>query len=500
MGRLLDACGRDLVNHCVNDILVPGRAAALLPRLRRRRRARARDTMVERVLAASRDGCRENGCALLGGETAEMPGFYQPGDYELVGIHRRHRRPRRRCSTARGSRPGDVAGRPALGRGSTPTATRWPRRILFDRLGLRLDDRAPASSTDEPWATALLAPHLSYLQPLEPLLAPSGAARHGAHHRRRPHRQPAARPARRAPTAGSESGAGRCRRVFRRPRSEKGEVDVEEMLRVFNMGIGMVRGGGSRGRSTCCRRLLERSGQRSVRDRHGPSRGRRRRLRLERRGVRRSSSPGAAPELSVTPPRGPSLRPREQLPGPRTTRSSAASIRARIAPVSRQRARAPGSQDRELHSAAEVAPSRRAARRQDQEAALRPRAGGSTGYAWLATCDCCRRSSSRAFPRRILNIHPSLLPAFPGLDAQRQALEYGVSRLGLHRPPRRRGLDTARSSVQRMVPSSTATRTDSLSARILEQEHRAYPEAVAPAPDRALGPRRRAGFCAGRPS
>jgi phosphoribosylformylglycinamidine cyclo-ligase len=76
--------GRDLVNHCVNDILVQGAvplffmdylgAGVLEP-----------EKMVE-LVAGVVDGCKENGCALLGGETAEMPGFYQPGDYELVGF------------------------------------------------------------------------------------------------------------------------------------------------------------------------------------------------------------------------------------------------------------------------------------------------------------------------------------------------------------------------------------------------------------------------------
>src|SRR5207253_5115710 len=76
--------GCDLVNHCVNDILVQGArplffldyvgAGVLEP-----------EKMVELVRGVA-DGCKENGCALLGGETAEMPGFYQPGDYELVGF------------------------------------------------------------------------------------------------------------------------------------------------------------------------------------------------------------------------------------------------------------------------------------------------------------------------------------------------------------------------------------------------------------------------------
>jgi phosphoribosylglycinamide formyltransferase-1 len=84
----------------------------------------------------------------------------------------------------------------------------------------------------------------------------------------------------------------------------------------------------------------------------------------------------------------------------------------------------------------------------------------------------------RAFPQRILNIHPSLLPAFPGLDAQRQALEYGVAVSGCTVHLVDEDLDHGPIAVQRAVPVEPADTVDTLSARILEQEHRAYPEAL----------------------
>jgi phosphoribosylglycinamide formyltransferase-1 len=83
-----------------------------------------------------------------------------------------------------------------------------------------------------------------------------------------------------------------------------------------------------------------------------------------------------------------------------------------------------------------------------------------------------------AFPNRILNIHPSLLPAFPGLDAQRQAVEHGVRVSGVTVHLVTAELDGGPIVVQRAVrvmPDDTAA---SLAARILEEEHRAYPEAV----------------------
>src|SRR4029079_8768873 len=98
------------------------------------------EKMVELVSGVA-DGCRENGCALLGGETAEMPGFYQPGDYELVGfIVGLADRPQ----LLDGSKvaAGDVLiGLPSAGFHTNGYSL--ARRILFDRLGLKITDRAP---------------------------------------------------------------------------------------------------------------------------------------------------------------------------------------------------------------------------------------------------------------------------------------------------------------------------------------------------------------------
>jgi len=83
------------------------------------------------------------------------------------------------------------------------------------------------------------------------------------------------------------------------------------------------------------------------------------------------------------------------------------------------------------------------------------------------------------FPGAILNIHPSLLPAFPGLDAQRQALEHGVKVSGATVHFVDAGLDAGPIVLQRAVPVEDGDTPDSLAARILEAEHRLYPEAVA---------------------
>ena len=83
-----------------------------------------------------------------------------------------------------------------------------------------------------------------------------------------------------------------------------------------------------------------------------------------------------------------------------------------------------------------------------------------------------------AFPSRILNIHPSLLPAFPGLDAQKQAIEHGVRVSGVTVHLVTAELDGGPIVVQRAVPVVAGDTAESLAARILEEEHRAYPEAV----------------------
>jgi phosphoribosylglycinamide formyltransferase-1 len=84
-----------------------------------------------------------------------------------------------------------------------------------------------------------------------------------------------------------------------------------------------------------------------------------------------------------------------------------------------------------------------------------------------------------AYPNCILNVHPSLLPAFPGLDAQKQALEFGVKVAGCTVHFVDEAVDHGVIVLQRAVPVKDNDTADTLSARILEQEHLAYPEAIA---------------------
>lgn len=225
--------GRDLVNHCVNDILVQGAtplffldyvgAGALDP-----------DRLIELVRGVAQ-GCRENSCALLGGETAEMPGFYQPGDYELVGFIVGIADRKAVLDGSRVARGDVLVALPAAGLHTNGYSL--ARRILFDRLGLAVGDRAPWNGK-ETVGGALLAPHLSYLAPLRPLLG--HPALHGLAHvtgggltDNLPRMLPA------GTHAHVRVGAWEVPEIFHYLQ-EQGAVSSEEMFRVFNMGIGMV--------------------------------------------------------------------------------------------------------------------------------------------------------------------------------------------------------------------------------------------------------------------
>ena len=226
--------GRDLVNHCVNDILVQGAtplffldyvgAGVLEPA-----------KLVDLVRGVA-DGCRENGCALIGGETAEMPGFYQAGDYELVGFIVGVAD---RAKVLDGSRvaSGDVLlGLPSAGMHTNGYSL--ARRILFDELGLKLKDRIPGSTEKLRVGDWLLAPHLSYLKPVAPLLGHPGlhALAHitgGGLSDNVPRVLPAGL------AVEIRLGSWEIPEPFR-VLQDKGDIELEEMFRVFNMGIGMV--------------------------------------------------------------------------------------------------------------------------------------------------------------------------------------------------------------------------------------------------------------------
>lgn len=224
--------GEDLVNHCVNDILVQG--AKPLFFLDYVGVGKLEPGVVESLVEGVARGCRENGCALLGGETAEMPDMYAPGEYDLagtiVGLVEEDR-----VIDGRAIRPGDAL----IGLASSGLHTNGyslARRIVFERMGLGMDDAFPEE--DGSVADVLLRVHKSYLKSLYPLID-AGRVRGLAHITgggltdNVPRVLPAGVDAR------FDLSTWTVPALFRVLQREGG-VDAAEMFRAFNMGVGMV--------------------------------------------------------------------------------------------------------------------------------------------------------------------------------------------------------------------------------------------------------------------
>jgi len=156
-------------------------------------------------------------------------------------------------------------------------------------------------------------------------------------------------------------------------------------------------------------------------------------------------------------------------------------VPAEVAIVVSNRADAPGLAWAAEHGLATMLlPHRDFPNREDHDAAIVEKLR-QAGVEWVCLAGYMRLLSRvliEAFPNRILNIHPALLPSFPGLHGQRQAWEYGVKVSGCTVHLVDLELDHGPIVVQRVVPVLEDDDEDRLSARILEQEHKAYPEAL----------------------
>ena len=230
-----DTVGQDLVNHCVNDILVQG--AEPLFFLDYFAAGRLEEGVLEAVLDGVARACRENGCALLGGETAEMPGVYAAGEFDLAG-----------CIVGRvaeadlidGSaiRAGDrLWGLPSSGLHTNGYSL--ARRILLAEDGAGLQTTLPELGGTV--AEALLAVHRSYLPQARALWAALGrGALHGlAHIPGGGFFDNVPRVVPEGLTARIDTRAWTPPPLFRLLQA-RGAVEPAEMYRVFNMGVGMV--------------------------------------------------------------------------------------------------------------------------------------------------------------------------------------------------------------------------------------------------------------------
>ena len=222
--------GHDLVNHCVNDILVQG--AVPLFFLDYFAAGRLEPSVVEAVVTGVAAGCRENGCSLVGGETAEMPGIYTPPDYDLAGFIVGCVEEDAILGADR-VEEGDVI----LGLASSGLHTNGyslARRIVAKRMRLRVDDEFPGEKASV--ADVLLRIHRSYLPLLRPILGKihgmahiTGGGLPGNVNRVLPDTLDAA----------IDGASWPVPNLFARL-AEHGQVSRDEMYRTFNMGVGMV--------------------------------------------------------------------------------------------------------------------------------------------------------------------------------------------------------------------------------------------------------------------
>jgi len=233
MAKKHSTVGQDLVNHCVNDILVQG--AKPLFFLDYIGAARFNTTVFTEIISGLVKACQENDCALLGGETAEMPGLYPMSEYDLVGtivgaVEKR------KVITGKTIKPGDVIiGLPSGGLQTNGFSL--ARKVIFDQCGLTPHDLIPGTRltiTD-----TLLAVHRSFLKPVSALLAKAIPIQGMAH----------------ITGGGFVDNIPRvlpdnCNAVIDRASwpvptiftfiERQGKVERDEMYRVFNMGIGYV--------------------------------------------------------------------------------------------------------------------------------------------------------------------------------------------------------------------------------------------------------------------
>lgn len=225
--------GRDLVNHCVDDILVQG--AKPLFFLDYFATGRLSADVTASVVEGLSIACRENSCVLLGGETAEMPGFYEDGEYDLAGfvvgvVDKKN------VIDGSGAVPGDIVlGLPSNGLHTNGYSL--ARKLLFEIAGYTVDSR-PAELGGVSVGETLLIPHKSYLPELGGLIG-TGKIKGLAHITGGGLLENIPRILPDGVSVDISLGSWDVPPVFGLMQSI-GNVEEKEMFRTFNMGIGMA--------------------------------------------------------------------------------------------------------------------------------------------------------------------------------------------------------------------------------------------------------------------
>jgi phosphoribosylformylglycinamidine cyclo-ligase len=224
--------GADLVNHCVNDIAVQG--ATPLFFLDYLASGRLNPEVTEAVVTGLSEACKANGCALIGGETAQMPGFYADGEYDLAGFIV-GAVDRDKMITGAAIKPGDVLiGLPSTGLHTNGYSL--ARKLLFEVAGYK--PRQYVTAIGEKAGAALLKVHRSYLHVIQKLTA-SGLTTGMAHITGGGITENLPRILPKNVTAQVEIGSWPVLPIFEHLR-ELGQVPQDEMMRTFNMGIGLI--------------------------------------------------------------------------------------------------------------------------------------------------------------------------------------------------------------------------------------------------------------------
>jgi phosphoribosylformylglycinamidine cyclo-ligase len=227
-----DTIGADLVNHCTNDILVQGASPIFF--LDYLATGRLSPDVAEQIVKGVARACGENGCALLGGETAEMPGFYADGEYDvagfIVGVVERAR-----VIDGSGMAAGDVLiGVPSTGLHTNGYSL--ARKIVFEAM--KLDVATHVAELGATVGDALMRTHRSYLRDVQPLLA-TGVIKGMAHITGGGLTENTPRMLPEGTSVEIDCASWTVPPLFQWLQ-RGGAIADAEMLRAFNMGVGLV--------------------------------------------------------------------------------------------------------------------------------------------------------------------------------------------------------------------------------------------------------------------